>query len=122
MNGRTQPRRKLFSELSRIESDFGSVMYVRIDHNPSRPDLLLADQTVYVAAGAMVDVVACETSSMGLNRVAYTSGLKAQRKVRKGLITYRFQVPEDASAGAAYSVQSLGASDRGAFTFSIRVS
>jgi hypothetical protein len=122
MNVRVSVRRKLFTELSRIESDFGSVLYVRIDHNPARPDLLLSEQTLYVAPGATVDVLAAESSVMGLDRVGYTPGLRAQRKLRKGIITYRFQVPEDAAAGAAYVVQCLGESEHPTFSFSIQVS
>jgi hypothetical protein len=84
--------------------------------------LLLADQTLYVAPGATVDVLASESSVMGLDRVGYTAGLRAQRKLRGGIITYRFQIPEDATPGAAYSVQCLGETVHPTFSFSLQVS
>lgn len=121
MNVRISVRRQLFTELSKIESDFGAVLYVRVDHNPTHPGMLLADQTLYVAPGGTVDVLASPMSAMGLERVGYTPGLKAQRKVRKGLITYRFQVPEDTMGGKIFEVQCLGETDQAGFKFFIRV-
>jgi hypothetical protein len=112
----------LFTELSRLESGFGEVMYVRIDHNPQRPDLLLSDQTLYLAPGATLDVLASEASVMGLDRVGYSPGLRAQRKLKDGVITYRFQIPDNALPGAAYLVQCLGELDLPSFSFTLQVS
>ena len=122
MNLRSAVRSKLFTQLSKLESDFGSVMYIRIDQHPKAPGVLLAEQTLYLAPGGTLDILADRTSAMGLDRVGYTPGLRAQRKVAEGRITYRFQVAEDAVPGAAYLVQCMGESEQAAFAFTLQVS
>lgn len=91
--------------LSKLESDFGSVEYVRFDQNPTRPESILDKQTVYISPGGTVDVIAATGSLMGLDRVSYSPGLRAQRKTSGGLITYRFQVNQTVPPGTFYSVQ-----------------
>ncbi len=122
MNLRSAVRSKLFTELSKLESDFGAVLYIRIDQLPRAPGVLLAEQTLYLAPGGTLDVLADVTSAMALNRVGYANGLQAQRKVSGRRITYRFQIAEDAVPGATYSVQCMGEADQPGFSFTLQVS
>lgn len=107
--------------MTQSSSNFGDVMYMRVDQNPDSPDMLLAGQTLYLAPGGMLDVLADRTSIMGLDRVGYTPGLRAQRKVGSDFITYRFEVAKDAPRGVCYLVQCRGENVGDGFSFSIQV-
>lgn len=100
-----RPTSRLFTQLSALESQFGSVLYVRIDAIQHAPEHLLADQTVYLAPGGFLDIVVDHESSMGMDRVSYTQGVRALRKPNKGLLTYRFEIRTDDRVGSCYLIQ-----------------
>lgn len=94
------------------------IEYMRIDGYPEHPDQALSGKTIPLAPGGMLDVVVDKYGAMGMDKVGYTPGLYAQRKVGADRITYRFSVKREALFGTVYTVQCRG--EHG-FSFDIKV-
>jgi hypothetical protein len=99
----------------------GSIFYIRLHGNPQNPGHVLAGQRVFLSPGGMLDVVSEPWGGQGLGRVAYGPGLKAAVKRLEDTMTYRFEVPEDASHGTTYTVSAWGHDALPAFRFVIEV-
>lgn len=83
-------------------------------------DTQLANKTFNLIQGGFIDIVAPVDSSMAMNRVTYTPGLKALRKCNGTRLTYRFQVPTDSRPGDVFTISALGNGTKPPFTFLIR--
>lgn len=89
----------------------GRLEYVRLhcQRTVSEALNLLSNRTISLARGGQMDVVVPVDGPMGTGNVVYTPGLKAWRKLRGDVITYRFQIPDDSPLGQTYTVRALGA-------------
>jgi hypothetical protein len=98
----------------------GQLQYVRLSDRLDNPGSILANRTITMTRGGMLDVLAERGSSMGPGKVVYTPGLRAWRKIAGEVITYRFSIPEDAPVGATYTIRALGNAHKNSFTFVVR--
>jgi hypothetical protein len=105
-----------------VDLGIGQLQYVRLADKMENPGSLLANRTITMTRGGMLDVLAQRTSSMGPGKVVYTPGLRAWRKIAGDVITYRFSIPEDAPVGATYTIRALGNAQKSPFTFVVRAS
>jgi hypothetical protein len=98
-----------------------AVEYLRIHGNPTNPGQVLDGQHVKLAQGGVMDVVAEARGGDGLGRIAYGPGLRAGIKRGEDVFTYRFEVPQSAKDGEAFSISVWGSDMQPPFRFTIEV-
>jgi hypothetical protein len=102
------------------DTEKGSMVeYVRLQGHTTNPGAILQGQKVTLAPGGMIDVVSESHSGSGVGRISYTPGLRASLKRGDEYLTYRFELPTEATEGSSYTVTCHGTDLVAAFQFSL---
>lgn len=103
-------------------TEAGSALeYMRLHGHSANPAAVLHEQTVRLAAGGTLDVVADSRGGAGVGRISYSPGLRAALKRGEDYLTYRFEVAPETEVGTSYQVICYGHDTVPPFHFTIEV-